>query len=177
MARKTTSKGSNTPSSSRPGDRSGIHAPDEDYKVGPGRPPKQHQWKKGQSGNPKGAKRKNPSMEQDLKAALKRALNNKVKLTQGEKQRTVTLAEAGIEQLVAGFAKGDRHARRDLIALADRIGVNLFADHTDAVELALASHHQALLAAYVARQSGVNASSASPPVFAPPDLADSDSED
>ncbi len=31
---------------------------EEEYKVGPGRPPKEHQWKPGQSGNPKGAKPK-----------------------------------------------------------------------------------------------------------------------
>ena len=31
---------------------------DQEYKVGPGRPPKEHRFKPGQSGNPKGAKRK-----------------------------------------------------------------------------------------------------------------------
>ena len=33
---------------------------EEEYKVGPGRPPKEYQFKPGQSGNPKGAKRKEP---------------------------------------------------------------------------------------------------------------------
>jgi hypothetical protein len=31
---------------------------EQEYKVGPGRPPKEYQFKPGQSGNPKGAKRK-----------------------------------------------------------------------------------------------------------------------
>ena len=31
-----------------------------------------------------------------------------------EREQTVTMAEAGIRQLVAQFAKGDRYARRDL---------------------------------------------------------------
>ena len=31
---------------------------DEEYRVGPGRPPKQYRWQKGQSGNPAGEKRK-----------------------------------------------------------------------------------------------------------------------
>ena len=31
---------------------------DQEYKVGPGRPPKEYRFKPGQSGNPKGAKRK-----------------------------------------------------------------------------------------------------------------------
>ena len=56
-------------------------------------------------------------MAPDLKAALERALNTTVTLKQGERERTVTMAVAGIEQLVAQYAKGDRHARRDLIAL------------------------------------------------------------
>src|SRR6476619_6792871 len=80
---------------------------DQEYKVGPGRPPKEHRFKPGQSGNPKGAKRKPPSMAPDLKAALERALSTTVTLKQGERQRTVTMAVAGIEQLVAQYAKGD----------------------------------------------------------------------
>src|SRR5215469_5243006 len=92
--------------------------PDQEYKVGPGRPPKEYQFQPGQSGNPKGAKRKPPSIALDLKAALERALNKKITLRQGEKERTVSMATAGIEQLVTQYVKGDRHARRDLIALA-----------------------------------------------------------
>jgi hypothetical protein len=34
---------------------------DGEFKVGPGRPPKEYQWKPGQSGNPKGA----PSQKSD----------------------------------------------------------------------------------------------------------------
>src|SRR6266699_4429554 len=83
----------------------------EEYKVGPGRPPKEFQFKPGQSGNPKGAKRKPPSIAPDLKLSLERALSTKVKLKQGEKEQTVSKAEAGMEQLVNQFAKGDRHAR------------------------------------------------------------------
>src|SRR5262245_37441970 len=85
---------------------------DQEYKVGPGRPPKEYQFKPGQSGNPKGAKRKPKSMAPDLKAALERALTKPIKLKQGENERTVTMAVAGIEQLVAQYVKGDRHARR-----------------------------------------------------------------
>src|SRR5262249_59184111 len=88
----------------------------EDYKVGPGRPPREHMFKKGQSGNPKGAKRKPPSLLPDLKRLFEQALSEKVTLRQGEKERTLTMAEAGIKQLVAQFAKGDRHARRDVFA-------------------------------------------------------------
>ena len=92
---------------------------------GPGRPPKEHQFKPGQSGNPKGARRKPRSIAPDLKALFERALSAKVTLRQGEQAKIITKAAAGIEQLVNQFAKGDRHARRDLFALAESLGVDL----------------------------------------------------
>ena len=97
------------------------------YKVGPGRPPKEHQFKPGQSGNPKGAKRKPKPMAPDLKAALERALHEPIKLKQGERERTMTMAEAGIKQLVAQFVKGNHQARRDLIELCGKLGIDLMA--------------------------------------------------
>jgi len=96
---------------------------DQEYRVGPGRPPKEYQWKPGQSGNPKGAPRKPKSIVPDLMASFEHALNGKVTLRQGEKETIVTKFEAGFEQLVTQFAKGDRHARRDFLLLADRLGI------------------------------------------------------
>jgi formate dehydrogenase maturation protein FdhE len=107
---------------------------DEEYRVGPGRPPKEFQFKPGQSGNPKGAKRKAPSIATDLKELFQHALSKTVKLRQGEKEQIVTKAAAGIEQLVNQFAKGDRHARRDLMVLADKLGVDLAAGQDKALE-------------------------------------------
>jgi hypothetical protein len=97
----------------------------QEYRVGPGRPPKEYQFKPGHSGNPKGARRKARSIAPDLKALFERALSGKVTLRQGEQEKIITKAAAGIEQLVNQFAKGDRHARRDLLALAERLGVDL----------------------------------------------------
>jgi len=152
-----------------------TEASEQEYKVGPGRPPKEYQFKPGRSGNPKGAKRKQAPIALDLKAALQQALNKKVTLKQGDKERLVPMATAGIEQLVAQYAKGDRHARRDVIALADRLGVDLIAGHQQAIEDALAANHAAILAAYVQRQNNKVVDSG--PVFAPPDLLDDDPAD
>jgi hypothetical protein len=152
-----------------------TEASEQAYKVGPGRPPKEHRFKPGQSGNPKGAKRKPKSMAEDLKAALERALNKPIKLKQGEKERTVTMAAAGIEQLVTQYVKGDRHARRDLLALADRLGVDLVAGHQQAIQDALDTNHAAILSAYVQRQT--NKVDTAAPVFAPPELLDDDLAD
>jgi len=150
-------------------------ASEQEYKVGPGHPPKEYQFKPGQSGNPKGAKRRPKSMAPDLKAALECALNKPIKLKQGNKERIMTMATAGIEQLVAQYVRGDRHARRDLLALADRLGVDLIAGHQQVIEDALATNYAAILSAYVQRQTNKVITAA--PVFAPPDLLDDDLAD
>jgi len=147
----------------------------EDYKVGPGRPPKEYQFKPGQSGNPKGAKRKPKSVAPDLKAALEQALSKPIKLKQGEKERIVSMAVAGIEQLVVQFAKGNPHARRDLFAVADKLRVDLLAGQQQAIQDALAANHEAILRTYVERQYDKVVTRA--PVFAPPELLDDDPQD
>jgi hypothetical protein len=70
---------------------------DQEYRVGPGRPPREYQFKPGQSGNPKGARRK-PRSIADLKAMFERALSGKVTLRQGEQEKIITKADAGIAQ-------------------------------------------------------------------------------
>ena len=98
---------------------------EEEYRVGPGRPPKEHQWKPGQSGNPKGAKRKKRSLIPELKEQFERVFSQKLKVTQGDRQRFITRWVAGLEQLSIQFAKGDRHARRDVFYFAEKLGVDL----------------------------------------------------
>jgi hypothetical protein len=133
-------------------------ASDQEYRVGPGRPPKEYQFKPGQSGNPKGARPKPRSILPDLKALFERALSGKVTLRQGEQEKFITKAAAGIEQLVNQFAKGDRHARRDVLTLAARLGVDLVSGQGDAlaqsVATALSANDEALLADYVRRHAG-----------------------
>ena len=85
------------------------------------------------------------------------------------------MAIAGIEQLVAQYVKGDRNGRRDLFALADRLGVDLLAGQKQAIKEALTANHEAILKAYVDRQ---NDKVVPPPrVFAPSELVDDDTED
>jgi Family of unknown function (DUF5681) len=127
---------------------------DHDYRVGPGRPPKEYQFKPGQSGNPR---RKPRSIAPDLKALFERALSTKVTLRQGEKEKIITKAAAGIEQLINQFAKGDRHARRDVFAHAEKLGVDLVPGQAAAFEqtiaAALTANDEALLADYVRRHA------------------------
>jgi hypothetical protein len=106
---------------------------DEEYRVGPGRPPREYQFKPGQSGNSRGAKRKT-SLAPDLKAILERALTETVTLRRGERDQIITKAAAGIATLVDQYVGGDRHARRDLIALAKELGVDLTAGQRRGIE-------------------------------------------
>ena len=53
-------------------------------------------------------------------------LNKKLKVKSGDNQLFLTRAELGIDQLNQ-FAKGDRHARKDLMDIAAKFGVDLLA--------------------------------------------------
>jgi hypothetical protein len=86
----------------------------------------------------KGAKRKT-SLAPDPRAMLERALNEKVRLRKGEQEQIITKAAAGIAELVNQFAEGDRHARRDLVALAGKLGVDLTAGQGNSIESAFAA--------------------------------------
>jgi hypothetical protein len=145
------------------------------YKVGPGRPPKEHQFKPGQSGNPKGAKPKPRSILLDFKKLFDDALNRKVTLANAEKKTALTKFEIGMEQLANQFAKGDRHARHEVFALADKLGIDLVAEQKNALENTVAADHQAILDAYVERQYDKVVQREAE--MAPPELLDDDVDD
>ena len=75
-----------------------------------------------------------PRLHPNLKALLQAALSKKVTLTIGDKERILTKAAAGIEQLVDQFARGNRYGRRDLFDLADKLGLDLAASSKAALE-------------------------------------------
>ena len=126
----------------------------QSYVVGYRKPPMNHQFRKGESGNPSG--RRDRPVAPNLKAHLQGALNQTVTIRRGRHQRTYTKGAAGIEQLVDQWAKGDRNARRDLMLLCDKFGVDLTNRETlqSAVEEALSAEDEALLADFVKRHGG-----------------------
>jgi hypothetical protein len=126
----------------------------EPYDVGYGRPPEQFQFKKGRSGNPTGGNKRKPApLAAELRTQLQEALNRKVQLGQGK--RLVSKGAAGISELVDQFAKGDHRARRDLIILAEKLGVNLTAGQEraigDAVVTSLKKEDDEIIADFLRR--------------------------
>jgi hypothetical protein len=127
-----------------------------EYRVGPGRPPKEFQFQPGQSGNPAGAKKKPRSLTPDVKAMLEAALNQKIRVKEGERETIMSRLAIGFEQLAIQFARGDRYARRDVFELADRFGIDLVESlsHVSGPvdQASVSANDEALLADYVRRQ-------------------------
>jgi hypothetical protein len=147
----------------------------EAYRVGPGCPPLNRQWKKGgPSPNPRGRPRKDQSMGPDVRKAFEQALNKKVSIARGDRKVLMTRVQIGLEQLLNQFAKGDRYARRDLMEYADKLGVDFLAGQGQALEAALTPNYQMILDAFLARRSGAADDAAPGRAVAPPELLDED---
>src|ERR1700738_1463958 len=88
-----------------------MHMADDehDYKVGPGRPPLRTRFKKGQSGNPGGRRKK------QLSALLADALNEPVLVTIDGERRKITKREAVVHQLVDKSTSADLRATKMLL--------------------------------------------------------------
>jgi hypothetical protein len=154
-------------------DSSSANPSREDYKVGPGRPPKETRWRKGApSPNPKGRPRNNSSLTPDVKRLFQDALNGKISLTRDGRRVTLAKLELGFEQLANQFAKGDRHARRDVFMFAAQLGVDL-TGKAEALKEALAPNYQDILDSYVSGRQGVFGLERER-VIAPTDLLDDD---
>lgn len=128
--------------------------PSRDYLVGQGRTPVASRFKPGQCGNPKGRPKKKPSAADALRTAFETALSKKARITKdGASAGQITLLEAGINQLVAQFARGDRNARRDFLYFAERLGIDLTGSDRVLIDEALSPSNQAILDRFVARKT------------------------
>lgn len=83
------------------------------YKVGYGRPPAEHQFAKGQSGNRAGR----PRGSKSISAVIAAGLSERVTVTINGKRRSITKLEAAMTQLANKAAAGDRHAAKLIIDL------------------------------------------------------------
>ena len=69
------------------------------YKVGYGKPPIEHRWIKGESGNPSGRKRER-KLEKSSAEMLQDILSQKVTATTGGKKQRITLFEMALRNYV-----------------------------------------------------------------------------
>ena len=146
----------------------------DDYRIGPGRPPKETRWKKGApSPNPKGRPRNNSALTPDVKKLFEDALSRKVPLTRNGRQMALAKLELGFEQLANQFAKGDRHARRDVFTYAAQLGVD-FTGKAQALKEALAPNYQEIIDACLSRRQSAAGRPENERVLAPADLLDDD---
>ena len=86
-----------------------MNAPDDAYKVGYGRPPKETQWKKGQSGNagPKKRRRRSATVE-----IIDRLFRKPVDIVENGVVRKVSTLEAILMRLWAAEMSGSKRAGR-----------------------------------------------------------------
>ncbi len=90
-----------------------LTAAHEENTVGYGKPPRQHRFKPGQSGNPRGR----PKGARGLKAELRAELDELVTITVDGKRRRIPKRRLVIKSLAAQAAKGNVAAADKLLAL------------------------------------------------------------
>ena len=121
--------------------------PNGNYDIGYKKPPKQGQFKPGQSGNPKGR----PKGLQNLSSDLQEELEQKILITENNKSQEVTKQRAMLKTLFAKALKGNVQATHVLIDLI--LGLEQAnRHHPDGV--ALSEEDQAILAAYTQQLLG-----------------------
>jgi hypothetical protein len=86
-----------------------------DYQIGYGKPPRGRPFQKGQSGNPRGPRRKN------LSSLLVAALNEPVYATIDGKRRKITKREAIVTQMVNKSAEADLRATKMLFDMMKEV--------------------------------------------------------
>ena len=116
------------------------------YDVGYGKPPKAHQFRKGQ--RKRGGKKRG---EENLISAFKRHVMKRVRIKDGEQTRTITLAEAIILKNYNAALQRNPIAMANIYRLAEESGE--FIDRTDAAQVGkpLLVGHPMTLEAYMAR--------------------------
>jgi hypothetical protein len=88
-----------------------------EYEVGYGKPPRNTQFKKGQSGNPRGR----PSASKNLATLVSEALNEQVVVVENGGRRKISKREAIIKQLVNRSTKADWRAIKILLDIVREI--------------------------------------------------------
>jgi hypothetical protein len=93
------------------------HDDERDYQVGYGKPPRHSQFKRGQSGNPRGR----PAGSKNLATLVSEALDEPVIVAEDGGRRKISKREAIVKQLVNRSAKADLRATKILLDIVREI--------------------------------------------------------
>lgn len=98
-----------------------------DGSVGYGRPPVEHRFKPGRSGNPAGSKHrpKRKGDAKNLKAELLDELGHRVSVTENGRRRSMPRQTILIKKLIGDALGGDAKSRDQLFKLANQAEANL----------------------------------------------------
>ena len=119
--------------------------------VGHGKPPKQTQFKKGQSGNPRGR----PKGSKNLNTLIKRELESRITIEQNGMKRKIRRKEALVKGLVNDALKGKDRPRDKVLDFVERAEV---ADASEPTRLELAERDAQILERFLARRSNSDSS-------------------
>ncbi|GGL50717.1 DUF5681 domain-containing protein [Wenxinia marina] len=114
---------------------------DGDYEVGYGKPPVQHRFKKGQSGNPRGR----PPGAKGFAASVRRELESRITIREGGRDLTISKREAAGKVLMNKALGGDLKALAMLQAIdADEVQA-VAAEIAQDYDIPLEAHEIAML--------------------------------
>ncbi len=105
-----------------------------DYEVGYGKPPKEHQFKKGQSG---GGRRKGTK---NLRTDLREELSEKVTITEGGKKVRVSKQRLIAKALIAKGCKGNVPATNTLVKYMLTLNITGLEETTENEQLTVDEH-------------------------------------
>ena len=95
---------------------------DRDYKVGKGKPPQEHQFKKGFSGNPRGPRHKKKAQEATIDVLAHEAVNEMVPVFMGGRQTMMPKKQAIIVGIVNDALTGTPAQRIKALKVLQEIG-------------------------------------------------------
>jgi hypothetical protein len=95
---------------------------DRPYEVGKGKPPKNTRWKKGQSGNPKGPRRRAPLPDLNLRQILAEIVNETVPVTMGGRTTSIPKKYAILLGIVHDGLNGTPHQRMKAFEALNKLG-------------------------------------------------------
>ncbi|MEO0870493.1 MAG: DUF5681 domain-containing protein [Pseudomonadota bacterium] len=85
----------------------------ENYEVGYGKPPREHRFQKGRSGNPKGR----PKGRRNIMTEIREVLGQQIKMTSGGQAKQVSATTAILMKLVEKAGNGDLKAIEKVLSL------------------------------------------------------------